>query len=370
VADDTNNASDVFLHDTCLGAGAGCVPSTVRVSVASDGIQGNDPSFGGSLSADGRFVAFVSFATNLTPNSPAGGYPNIFVRDTCLGAPAGCTPSTVRVTVGINGTGGWGFSPALSADGRFVVFVSDSTNLVAGDTNGRQDAFLADTASTGNDPVVSLSPGSLAFGSQLVGTTSTPLTVNLTNTGSADLAISSIAATGDFAQTNNCGSSVAPGASCTISVRFTPTTSGPRSGTVTITNNADGSPHVVSLTGTGNSPPITSLHIGDLDRTTTKQGNTWTASVTVTVHDSSDNEVLNATVSGSWSIGGTIVGTGSCTRSASVKCTVSKSGISKNTASVTFKVDNVTHSTLTYKAADNHESDGDSNGSSIVVNRP
>jgi hypothetical protein len=91
-------------------------------------------------------------------------------------------------------------------------------------------------------PEVVLSANSLGFGSQVVGSTSTPQTVSLTNSGSADLAISGIAPSGDFAQTNTCGNTVTAGASCTISVTFTPTATGPRSGAVTITDNASGTP--------------------------------------------------------------------------------------------------------------------------------
>jgi hypothetical protein len=79
-----------------------------------------------------------------------------------------------------------------------------------------------------------------------------------------------------------------------------------------------------------------------------------------------DSPVANATVSGSWSNGGT----GSCATSDGGQCTVSKSGILKKTGSTTFTVVTVTHTTLTYKAADNHDPDGDSNGTSITVSRP
>ena len=100
-----------------------------------------------------------------------------------------------------------------------------------------------------------LSPASLAFRNQAVGATSTAQTVTLKSTGNSALSISSIALTGanasDFAQTNNCGSSVVAGASCTISVTFKPTTSGTRTAAVTLTDNAAGSPQAVSLTGTG-----------------------------------------------------------------------------------------------------------------------
>ncbi len=109
-----------------------------------------------------------------------------------------------------------------------------------------------------------------------------------------------------------------------------------------------------------------SMHVGDLDGASTVQSGGWTAMVTSTVHDSSHSPVANATVSGSWSNGGT----GSCTTSGSGQCAVSQSGLPRRTGSVTFTVASVTHATLTYKAADNHDPDGDSNGTSITVSRP
>lgn len=137
---------DVFVRDTCLGAPAGCKASTTRVSVASDGTAGNGSSFGGSLSDNGRFIAFDSDATNLVPgdtNKPA----DVFVRDTCLGAPVGCTPSTVRVSVTLDGVQGNGNSVVnvLSGDARFVAFVSSASNLAPGDTNKADDVFVSRT---------------------------------------------------------------------------------------------------------------------------------------------------------------------------------------------------------------------------------
>src|SRR5207249_4739455 len=114
-------------------------------------------------------------------------------------------------------------------------------------------AFKKATAASG--PVVRLSPSSLGFPNEIVGTTSAAQAVTLSNIGSATLNISSIAITGansgDFGQTNNCGTSVAAGAQCTINVTFTPTASGTRSASLSVTDNASGSPQAVSLTGTG-----------------------------------------------------------------------------------------------------------------------
>ncbi|PYU31261.1 MAG: hypothetical protein DMG28_15825 [Acidobacteria bacterium] len=105
-------------------------------------------------------------------------------------------------------------------------------------------------------PVITLSSTSLIFGSRLIGTTSPSQTSTLTNSGTAVLNIASIAASGDFAQANNCGSSVAAGASCTISVTFNPTTAGFRTGGVAITSDARGSVPVITLTGIGFAPGI------------------------------------------------------------------------------------------------------------------
>ena len=111
---------------------------------------------------------------------------------------------------------------------------------------------------TASAPAVSPSPTSLSFGHQQVNTTSEVRTVTLTNSGNAALTIESIGLSGphssDFAQSNTCPSSsstLAAGASCTISVTFTPTAAGSRSANVTITDKASGSPQSVALSGTG-----------------------------------------------------------------------------------------------------------------------
>ena len=146
VPNDTNSASDVFLYDTCRGAAAGCTPSTIRVSVDSNGNEGDGASFLGTISGDGRFVAFTSSATNLVPGD-TNGREDVFLRDTCIGAAAGCTPSTIRISVADNGSeaDAPSFRASLSANGRYVAFDSDATILVAGDTNGASDVFVRDT---------------------------------------------------------------------------------------------------------------------------------------------------------------------------------------------------------------------------------
>jgi len=84
-----------------------------------------------------------------------------------------------------------------------------------------------------------------------VGTTSAAQTVTLSNSGGASLSISGIQVTGDYAQTNNCPATLSVGSSCAVNVTFKPTVSGNRSGTLSITDNAQSSPQAVSLNGTG-----------------------------------------------------------------------------------------------------------------------
>lgn len=103
---------------------------------------------------------------------------------------------------------------------------------------------------------LTLSSNSVSFGSQNVGTTSSPQLVTLTNTGAAAVNLAAIIVTGNFAETNNCpvGGILKVAASCSVSVTFTPTTTGTRLGALTITDSANNSPQVVSLTGTGVGP--------------------------------------------------------------------------------------------------------------------
>ena len=154
VSSDANAAYDVFVRDTCVGAPGGCVPAMQRASVGSDGAEANgdsgyttaNPDLGIAISGNGRFVAFVSAATNLVPGD-TNGLDDVFVRDTCLGAPAGCTSTTTLASVGIGGSLATGGSahPAISRSGRFVAFASSASNLVVGDNNAAWDVFVRDT---------------------------------------------------------------------------------------------------------------------------------------------------------------------------------------------------------------------------------
>lgn len=128
-------------------------------------------------------------------------------------------------------------------------------SLTVNGTNGT--SLVVSLSGTGSDAATtSLSPGSLGFLNQFVGTTSSPVPVTLTNSGGSMLNISSIVVSGPFSQTNNCPTALAAGANCTISVSFSPVARGSAAGTLSIADNASGSPQAVGLAGTGVSPVV------------------------------------------------------------------------------------------------------------------
>src|SRR5882672_3921736 len=136
----------LFLSAASAGPGA-----TTRASVTTGGAQGNGRSFVPALSADGRFAAFYSDASNLVAGD-ANSARDVFVHD-------GQTGETTRVSVDSSGAeaNGDSFAPAISADGRFVTFSSAASNLVAGDANGANDVFVRDRQA-GTTTRVSVAP--------------------------------------------------------------------------------------------------------------------------------------------------------------------------------------------------------------------
>lgn len=131
VENDTNDAGDIFVHDRTTG-------TTTLISRATDGSIGNGNSGSPSISSDGRFVAFASGASNLVANDTNSAQ-DIFVHDRT-------TSETFLISMASDGTQGNRSSSWLdiSADGRYVAFVSDASNLVANDTNDTEDVFVHD----------------------------------------------------------------------------------------------------------------------------------------------------------------------------------------------------------------------------------
>ena len=139
VSGDTNECRDVFVKDIQTG-------EIERISVSSAGVQGNDGSASASISVDGRFIAFQSYANNLVPGDSNIGYSHdyvsandIFIRDRLTG-------TTRRVSVTSDGVqaNSDSYAPLISADGKFVTFLSEASNLVSGDINKASDVFVCD----------------------------------------------------------------------------------------------------------------------------------------------------------------------------------------------------------------------------------
>jgi len=171
-----NDHAQIFLRDTCEGVAAGCQPRTTLLSAAADGTAGNDESHAPSMSADGRFVAFSSAATNLVENAPPGR--QIYLLDTCAGAGNSCKPSAQLVSAEPNGAlvGTESILPSVSSSGRFVAFLAvtpshsanqafaQSKSSASGANSGYRQVFIRDTCfgaanCTPRTTRVSLQPG-------------------------------------------------------------------------------------------------------------------------------------------------------------------------------------------------------------------
>lgn len=182
-----------------------------------------------------------NIALNISSITITGTNPLSFSQtNTCGSSLAASTSCAINVT----------FKPTYTGGRNAAVTITDNAS------NSPQSLSLT---GAGVLPAVTLSPTSLTFPAQLVSTTSTVKTVKLTNSGRGVLKITNIAVTGQFGQSNNCGSTVNPAGSCTLAVTFNPTAAGSVTGSISITNNARFSPENVTLNGTGAYVQLTSF---------------------------------------------------------------------------------------------------------------
>ncbi|HEY8054591.1 MAG TPA: choice-of-anchor D domain-containing protein [Terriglobales bacterium] len=156
-------------------------------------------------------------------------------------------PATL--SAGANCTVGIVFTPTAAGSRTGQLQVSD------GAPGSPPTAALSGSGVAAADPNAVLTPSSLSFPDQAVNSTSAAQVVTLTNGGPAALTIAGVAVSGDFAATNNCGQSLAAGGNCAISVTFTPTATGARTGQLAVTDNGNGSPQTVTLSGNGTAAP-------------------------------------------------------------------------------------------------------------------
>jgi hypothetical protein len=302
-----------------LAAGASCTVNVKFAPTSSGGQSGTltvvnsspAPSLTVSLSGTG-LTSTTNLALNqpITASSNASGYPATNANDGNTSTyweslDGAAYPQTLTVNLGSNtsigsivldlppatdwttrtetlsvlgSTNGTTFSQIVASAGyTFNPATGNTVTISLPSGTSTQYVQLSFTANTGwsaaqvsefevfpgggssSGPSLSVSPSSLTFASQALNTTSSAQTVTVDNTGTAAASVSQIAASGDFAETSTCGTSIAAGASCTVSVTFTPTTSGTLTGSLTIASNAPNSPATVTLTGTGAGSTTTNL---------------------------------------------------------------------------------------------------------------
>jgi hypothetical protein len=321
-----------------------------------------------SIGVNGWYSSLGTFQTPSTPCYTTSTTLSISPATLTLGQPA-----TIGITVGGSGSG-------LSPTGTVTLTTSLSTTPIAtytlsggsvststtalpagtytvtakysGDANfgSSTSNTVSVTVSSSTAPTVTLSPSALTFASTTVGTTSAAQTVSLKNTGTASLTISSVSISGtnaaDFSQTNNCGGSVAAGATCVMSIAFKPAATGTRTATLAVADNATGSPQKVTLVGTGTAAPapVVTLSPTSISFPNTTVG-VASAAVAVTLKNTGSATLAIASIS--------ISGKNPADFSQTNACGTSLSAAASCTISVTFKPTASGSRTASLSVADN-----------------
>lgn len=238
IVNDLGNGTFVVVHPSVT------VPAIIKNNI----FQG-----AGSITTQGTAVEANNFSGNASLANPAS-----FDYHLLAGSPAIDAGADPGQGGGVSLTPVFQYVHPSCAEGRTTTGAAidiGAYEFNGGNATPPPNAPPRCGAPTPPAPVVSLSANGLTFAEQVLNTTSPSQSVTLTNTGNATLAISGIALggtnPGDFNQTTSCGTTLAAGANCSISVTFTPTTSGSRSAIVFVTDNAVGSPHAISLSGSG-----------------------------------------------------------------------------------------------------------------------
>src|SRR6266702_1688502 len=288
LTDDALNANPstsqtILLNGTGLGAGT---PQAVLspVSVSFGSITTGTTSAAQTVTLSNPGTAALS----ITGISITGANTAQFAQTSTCGASLAIGSScTISVT----------FTPAAVASYSAAISVADNA------TGSPQTVSLTGSGIAPAAPQAVLSPASLPFGSLTTGTTSAAQTVTLSNPGTAALSITGISITGantaQFAQTSNCGASLAAGASCVISITFTPSAVASYSAAISVADNATGSPQSVPLTGAGVSPPPTDFSIGASNSPqTVARGASAQYAITLTPVNGAFSNVITLSTSG------------------------------------------------------------------------
>jgi hypothetical protein len=241
----------------------GTLTGTLTITVNSNGVVGSPLTVNLSGTGTQPSIAISGVSPGAVTLVPGGSSQSVTVNLTDTDYTGSVTlatstlPSGVTATIIQPGTGSSGSITLQAASNAALVSNQTITITAGGSGVSSVTSTFSLTVLAAAEAVVTLSPTSLTFQAQMPGTSSGAEIVTLTNTGNATLTITNITTSANFSETNNCGGNVLPNGSCTISVTFSPTVTGPVSGTLTITDNANGvagSTQTVSLAGTGGPP--------------------------------------------------------------------------------------------------------------------
>lgn len=254
-----NSVGSALSYLTYLGGTSYDFATDIRLDGAGDAyVVGGTDSLDFPVSSSAVQLNFGGGSCNTTVNTVTYNFdcPNAFL--TVLNTTGSALYSTF-----LGGAGG-GVALGVAVDTSGNAYLSGTTisadfpvaNAEQSQLAGNSDAFVAKISGLSTSAAaVTLAPSTLNFGSVMVGSASTSQTLTLSNSGGSTVSITSISFTGtnsgDFTQSNTCGSSLAASSNCTISVTFTPGASGPRSGTLSIADSASNSPQTASLSGQG-----------------------------------------------------------------------------------------------------------------------
>jgi len=348
------NASSFSQTNTCgatLAVNASCTVTVTFKPAASGALTAavsfadnaaNSPqtvALSGTGAAPGTSSASVSPTSLTFPSTTVGG---ASAAQTVTLTNTGTAPLTLTSSPTITGTYGSLFHGASSCSGTLAAGASCLTTftfnptaagtftatLSFNDTAPGSPQTVALTGTGGGAPAVSLSPTSLTFASTNVGSSSAAQVVTLKNTGAGALTISSVSFNGasaaSYAQTKTCGTSLAAGASCAVSITFNPSAVGAASASLSFADNVTGSPQTVALTGTGVGVPVVSLSPTSLAFASTNVGSTSAAQV-VTLKNTGTAALTISNVTFTGSSAASYLQTNTCGASlaANISCAIS-----------------------------------------------
>lgn len=300
----TNQSTGTIDFDDAAVANAQTIPSVVAsISLSTNTLSFANQALGTTSSA--RAVTVTNpgaIALAISSIAVSGTNASDFAQtNNCPASLAASSTCTINVT----------FAPAANGSRAASVHMTDNA------PGSPQSIALSGTGGTAS-PAVTLSTSSLSFGNQTTGVASTAQSVTVTNSGSATLTLTNLAVTGtnasDFTQITTCGSSLAAGGNCTVSVTFTPAASGARSASLSLTDNASNSPQGVTLSGTGTTNTSTAyfndgFESGSLNQWTGGASGTGSATVQqTTIHSGTRAAALTNTAGQSIQIATNIEG--------------------------------------------------------------